>query len=105
MDIGVCLPVNNFSGILVDMDSIAAQHAFHLCRRHRQAQRAADLLTDLIQTADHAKFQTAAGRCIGDTVVQTHQIHRPATDIRHDHRRLIQQDALGQDCGIALREQ
>jgi len=105
MDIGVCLPVNDFSGILVDMDSIAAQHAFHLCRRHRQAQRAADLLTDLIQTADHAKFQTAAGRCIGDTVVQAHQIHRPATDIRHDHRRLIQQDALGQDCGITLREQ
>ena len=66
MDIGVCLPVNNFSGILVDMDSIAAQHAFHLCRCHRQAQRAADLLTDLIQTADHAKFQTAAGRCIHD---------------------------------------
>ena len=55
MDIGVCLPVNNFSGILVDMDSIAAQHAFHLCRRHRQAQRAADLLTDLIQTVHEAK--------------------------------------------------
>ena len=105
MDIGVCLPVNNFSGILVDMDSVAAQHAFHLCRRHRQAQRAADLLTDLIQTADHTEFQTAAGRRIGDTVVQAHQIHRPATDIRHDHRRLIQQDALGQDCSIALREQ
>ena len=105
MDIGVCLPVNNFSGILVDMDSIAAQHAFHLCRRHRQAKAAADLLTNLIQTADHAKFQTAAGRCIGNTVVQSHQIHGPSTDIRHDHRRLIQQDALGQNCGITLREQ
>ena len=46
MDIGVCLPVNNFSGILIDMDSIAAQHAFHLCRRHRQAQCAADLLAE-----------------------------------------------------------
>ena len=105
MDIGVCLPVNNFSGILVDMDGIAAQHAFHLCRRHRQAQRAADLLTDLIQTADHAKFQTAAGRRIGDAVVQAHQIHRPSADVCHDHRRLVQQDALGQNRGIALWEQ
>ena len=105
MDIGVRLPVDDLSGILVDMDSIAAQHAFHLCRRHRQAQRAADLLTDLIQTADHAEFQTAAGRCIGDTVVQAHQIHCPSANIRHDHRRLIQQDALGQNRGIALREQ
>ena len=42
---------------------------------------------------------------MGDAVVQTHQIHRPAAYVSHDDGRLVQQLRLGQDGGIALGKQ
>ena len=97
--------INDFFRVLVHMAGIAAQNAFNLRCRHRQAKAAADLLADLIQAADHPKFQTAAGGGVGDAVVQPHEIHRPAADIRNDDGWLIQQATLRQRCGIALRIQ
>ena len=49
--------------------------------------------------------KAAAGSGVGDSVVDAHQVHRPAADVGDDDGRLIQQAPLRQHCGIALRIQ
>ena len=90
---------------LVHPAGAAPQGAFDLSGSHGQPKQPAHLFADFIDTADHAQFQTPAGGSIGDAVVQTHQIHRPAAYICHDDGRLVQQLRLGQDGGIALGKQ
>ena len=84
---------------------VTAQDALDLSRGHGHAHHAADLFADLIDAADHAQLQAAAGGGVGNAVVQPHQIHRPAPDVRHDDGRFVQQTALGQHGCIALGEQ
>ena len=84
---------------------ITPQDALDLRRCQRKTQDASHLFADLIDAADHAPLQAAAGGGIGEAVVQAHQVHCPATDVRHDDGRFIQQLRLGQHSGIALGEQ
>ena len=83
----------------------AAQDIFNLRTGKRQIQASAHLLRDLIQTADHAQLQAAARSCVRDAVVQPHDIHGPAANVREDHGRFVQQIAVLEDRSIALREQ
>ena len=90
---------------LVHPAGAAPQGAFDLSGSHGQPKQPAHLFADFIDTADHAQFQTPAGGSVGDAVVQTHQIHRPAAYVSYDDGRLVQQLRLGQDGGIALGKQ
>ena len=97
--------MDNRPDSLIHTAGAAAQGALDLSGSHGQPKQPAHLLADFIDTADHAQFQTPAGGSVGDAVVQTHQIHRPAAYICHDDGRLVQQLRLGQDGGIALGKQ
>ena len=90
---------------LVHPAGTAPQGAFDLSGRHGQPEQPAHLFADLINAADHAKFQAPAGSGVGDAVIQPHQIHRPAANVRHNDGRLVQQFRLGQYGGIALGKQ
>ena len=103
--VGVRFPLNDLPGPPVHAAGVISEHALNLCRRHGQAKRTAHLLRDLIQTADHPQLQASAGGGVGDPVVQAHQVHRPAPDVRQNDRRLVQQFRLGQHGGVALGEQ
>ena len=58
------------------------------------------------QVLDHAELQAAVGRSVGNTIVQSHEIHRPAADVHEKDRRLILDEFGGKsDGGVPLREQ
>ena len=105
MGVGVRFPLNDLPGPPVHAAGVISEHALNLCRRHGQAKRTAHLLRDLIQAADHAQLQAPAGGGVGDPVIQAHQVHRPASDVRQNDGRLVQQLRLGQHGGVALGEQ
>ena len=105
MDILIRLRVDDGFHFVRQATGVAAQDALDLSCGQGQPLRAAHLLADLIDAADHAQLQTAAGCGIGDAVVQTHQVHCPAADIRYNDGRLVQQAALGQHGGIPLGKQ
>ena len=60
----------------------------------------------LIYAANHPKFQTPAGRSIGDGVIQPHKVYRPPADVCQKHRRLsCQMFWVKRQGRISLREQ
>ena len=105
MRVGVCFPQNNFFCAFVHAADVSEKDAFNLRRSHGQSQISPDLLRNFVQAANHAQFQTPAGGGVGNTVVQTHQVHRPTANVRQNDRGFIQQIRLGQYRGVALGEQ
>ena len=54
--IGSGLPVDDLPNLFACAAGLTPETALDLCRRHGQAQGAAHLLRDLVQTADHAQL-------------------------------------------------
>ena len=98
--------MDDASGVLVHAAGFSGQHALHLGVGNGQPHIPADLFFRFIDAPDHAKFQTPAGRSVGDAIVQPHEIHRPAADVHEKDRRLIL-DKFGvkNDGRVPLREQ
>ena len=75
--------------ILVHAAGLSGQNTLYLRVGDGQSDVPADLLFCFIHAADHAEFQTAACGCVGNAVVQPHEIHRPAADVHRKDRRLV----------------
>ena len=82
----------------------STHYTFDLRIGQGQTEGSAELFGDLIQAANHPQLQAPAGGGIGHLIVHLHQVHCPATDVRYNHRGLLQQLRLPDHSGIALGE-
>ena len=66
--------------------TISCQHTFHLGVGNGQACLPADLFLRFIDASDHSQLQASAGGGVGDSIVQPHEVHGPASDVHKEHR-------------------
>ena len=75
--------------VLIHTAGLSGQNTFHLSVGNGQSNIPANLFFCFVDAPDHAELQAAAGRSVGNTIVQPHEIHLPAADVHEKDRRLI----------------
>ena len=90
---------------LADRAGLTCQHIFDLGICEGQPGFAPHLLPNVIHAANHAEFKAVCRIGHGDSVVDAHEVHRPAAQVHEEHGRFVlQKPHFGHKGGVALRE-